>query len=221
MIDNNFNFINDIGSGGGQDIFSLEILGTDFGTYVDIGCREPINHNNTFLHYKYGWKGIALDIVDYSKDFHNLRESTPFYQENCISCDFKSIFQKNFDNNVIDYLSIDVEGNGDRFNVLKNVFKSEYEFKVITIEHDAYRGFDLTEKEPQREFLKSKGYILVKECNIIEDFWINPKYVTKNKYEKFLVTFNKEDDKRNLVYDWYKNIDVDYVKYFKLLGFKI
>ena len=83
-------------------------------------------------------------------------------------------------------MSLDVEGNGDRFNALVNVFNSGYEFKIITIEHDAYRGFELSEREKQREFLLSKGYFLL--CsnvflsgNPFEDWWINPKYIDKNK----------------------------------------
>ena len=31
------------------------------GIYVDLGCNHPIKHNNTYLLYKRGWKGINID----------------------------------------------------------------------------------------------------------------------------------------------------------------
>ncbi len=92
---------------------------------------------------------------------------------------------------IIDYLSLDIEGLGFRFEALKKVFESKRQFKVITIEHDSYRGQEFVEKEaiPQRSFLKEKGFVLVCEdvCNSknpFEDWWINPKYITE--YQKFI-----------------------------------
>lgn len=31
------------------------------GVYVDIGCNHPIEHNNTYLFYRLGWRGICVD----------------------------------------------------------------------------------------------------------------------------------------------------------------
>ena len=66
--------------------------------------------------------------------------------------------------------------------------KSNREFKIITIEHDVYRGYEKTEMIQQRKFLTKRGYFLL--CsnvklsnNPFEDWWINPKYIDKNKYE--------------------------------------
>ena len=36
------------------------------GFYVDIGCYHPIHRNNTFLLYKKGWRGMNIDIHNFS-----------------------------------------------------------------------------------------------------------------------------------------------------------
>ena len=47
----------------------------------------------------------------------------------------------------------------DRFKLLQKIIDTDYTFKIITIEHDAYIGnhFHEQERVPQRELLKSKG----------------------------------------------------------------
>ena len=41
------------------------------GFYVDIGCYHPLHRNNTFLLYKKGWKGINIDIHNFSIELFN------------------------------------------------------------------------------------------------------------------------------------------------------
>ena len=36
------------------------------GFYIDVGCYHPIHRNNTFLLYKKGWKGMNIDIHNFS-----------------------------------------------------------------------------------------------------------------------------------------------------------
>src|SRR5208337_1406015 len=121
------------------------------GTFVDVGCWMPDKINNTIMLEEHGWSGISLDIVDMSNEW-KIRK-TPFICANALTCNYKKIFNEQQIPNVIDYLSLDVEGNGDRYNVLVKIFESESDFKIITIEHDAYRGYEKTERERQREFL--------------------------------------------------------------------
>jgi hypothetical protein len=172
-----------------QDIFVLSILGSDYkGTFVDIGCREPINHSNTALLEKYEWKGIAIDINDHSSTWKLERPNSIFIQSNALSIEYYDIFKQIADpqNPIIDYLSIDLDGNSVAFNCLDKVIDTKYEFKIITIEHDAYRGFSESDMIPQRQLLKQQGYILVRQCDIIEDFWINPKYIKEEQYKSFI-----------------------------------
>ena len=31
------------------------------GYYIDIRCNQPIDESNTYIFYKLGWKGLAID----------------------------------------------------------------------------------------------------------------------------------------------------------------
>ena len=200
--------INNKHSDGGQDIFVSEIFGENYkGVFVDIGAQQPINHNNTYmLEARNGWTGLSFDIVDYSKLWQAERKN-PFICANALTYDFKSTFEKYNLSSPIDYLSLDVEGDGDRVNCLKNVLKSGYDFKVITIEHDSYRGYAETERDPQRTLLKSLGYILVVQCDTSEDWWIHPKYITEEQYLKFLSV-------NTVRFDLFRKINIDTRKYY-------
>lgn len=179
--------INDMYAGGQQDVFVLSILGTtEPGTFIDIGCREPIDHSNSALLEKYGWSGVAIDLNDYSDKWKKERPKTAFIQSDALLVNYKQIFEKNNLSSPITYMSLDLDGRGIAFECLKKVIETGYEFKILTIEHDSYSGNTNSDMIPQRELLKSKGYVLVRQCDIIEDFWINPKFVTENQYSKFV-----------------------------------
>ena len=36
------------------------------GFYVDVGCYHPIHLSNTYLLYQKGWRGINIDLSEYS-----------------------------------------------------------------------------------------------------------------------------------------------------------
>lgn len=178
--------LNDLYSGGQQDIFVLSTLGTkEPGTFLDVGCREPLNHSNTALLERYGWKGVAIDINDHSNDWKKERPNTSFIQSDALLVDYKTVFEKNKLTSPITYLSLDLDGRGIAFQCLKNIIETGYEFKILTVEHDAHSGNTESDMIPQRKLLTDRGYILVRQCDIIEDFWINPKYITKEQYLKF------------------------------------
>ena len=175
----------------GQDIFVYNILNKNNGTFLDLGCYLPKNINNTYLLELNGWSGISLDIIDYSEELKERKNK--FIQQDCMNVNLDELLDSNYDNKVIDYLSLDMEVLGDRFKLLEKIMETSYEFKVITIEHDSYLSEDYVnvEKLPQRKLLKEKGYILV--CGDVsqkqyptlfyEDWWVNSKY------------FNEEDIK--------------------------
>jgi len=41
------------------------------GFYVDVGCYHPIHRNNTYLLYKKGWRGINIDVSQFSIELFN------------------------------------------------------------------------------------------------------------------------------------------------------
>ena len=47
----------------GEDKFISNLFEKNFkGKYLDIGCYHPTRHNNTYLMYKKGWRGINIDL---------------------------------------------------------------------------------------------------------------------------------------------------------------
>lgn len=165
-----------------QDLFILTIFGENhIGNFIDIGCYLPFDGNNTYLLEKLGWHGISIDIRDFRIQW--MSRKTPFLIKDALICDYKQMFNNDGIPMIIDYLSLDVDGDGDRFTALKKVFESKHEFKIITLEHDVYAGHELTEREKQRDFLINKNYILF-ASNVMcsegpfEDWWVNPKYIS-------------------------------------------
>ncbi len=56
----------------GEDLFINNFFkNKKNGFYVDIGCYHPIHRNNTYLLHKKGWKGINIDIHEFSIDLFN------------------------------------------------------------------------------------------------------------------------------------------------------
>jgi hypothetical protein len=176
----------------GQDKFVLSLAKTDLDPnhyFVDIGCWLPITLNNTMLLEENSWKGVSLDISDMYADWTSRK--TPFVQADALTMDYALLFKNTGLPHFIDYLNVDIEGTGMRFQALKKVFESGHEFGVITIEHDAYRGLTESEMVPQREFLSEKGYRLIcaSVClggNPFEDWWVNTKFYKDSEYEHLL-----------------------------------
>ncbi|MBI3508833.1 MAG: hypothetical protein HY069_04300 [Chlamydiia bacterium] len=147
----------------------------DEGHYLEIGAWQPIYINNTYVFEKdFGWKGVSIDISDaYVPDWKKNRQNMLLIQDatevdyNALLLSFPCI---------IDYLSLDVDGNYDA--VLRKIPLNTYKFKVITIEHDYYRYGDVY-RSKEREILSSFGYCLI--CSDVsmggdkfEDWWIHP-----------------------------------------------
>lgn len=179
----------------GQDKFVLSLINDkEKHFFLDIGCWLPTELNNTYLLENFGWDGISIDITNLKTEWNS--RNTKFVCDNALTMNYQNLFDSNNTPMVIDYLNLDIEGNGDRFNVLKKVLETNRTFKIITIEHDKYRGFETTEKIPQVSLLSSLGYELVCDdvClggNPFEDWWVNPKFIERTKYEK-LISKNKE-----------------------------
>jgi hypothetical protein len=148
----------------------------DTGYYLEIGAGHPSHINNSyFLEKDLGWKGISLDITSAYKNMWSSTRDNPLLIEDARQSDYTSIL-KSFPE-VIDYLSLDIDADYDI--VLNRIPFNDHVFKIITIEHDAYRYGDRYRKE-ERRILSSLGYYLL--CSDVcaatgfyyEDWWIYP-----------------------------------------------
>jgi len=177
----------------GQDLFVHYLTDGKAGKFLDLGCSLPKKINNTYLLELNGWDGISLDIQDFREQWKERK--CKFIVSDCLNVDYNDLLKDYYTEKTIDYLTLDMEVCGDRFKLLQKIISSEYTFKIITIEHDAYLGdaFVQNERIPQRELLESKGYRLI--CSDVshdnhpnlyfEDWWVNPLFFDEDKLSKF------------------------------------
>lgn len=156
----------------------------DSGYYLEIGAGEPIHVNNTYaLERECGWWGLSIDISDNLMPRWYAARSNPLLSQDATQVDYSSVLSE-FPQ-VIDYLSLDVDGYYD--TVLKKVMESNHTFKIITIEHDAYRYGD-TYRNKERAILTALGYHLLcadvslNRC-VFEDWWIHPDFFEPSLFQ--------------------------------------
>lgn len=168
-----------------QDQFALKLIGKN-GYFLDLGAgwdHSGIN-SNTLLLEQYGWDGICVDAdpinFNYRKD-HCIRAK--MFNVYIPNTTIKEILDSSNAPKVIDYVNVDIDPAS--MIALNNFPFDEYEFKVMTFEHDAYRlGSD--QKDQAYKLLTERGYVrLCDDVNVpeqqgeglyFEDWWINPKY---------------------------------------------
>jgi len=143
----------------------------DQGYYLEIGAGEPIYINNTYFFEKnLQWKGTSVDISLNLVQSWDLERNNLLLIEDATKADYEAILDSFPE--VIDYLSLDID---DFYTeVLERIPFNNHIFKIITIEHDAYRYGDL-HRDKERQFLSAQGYyMLCSNVNNFEDWWIHP-----------------------------------------------
>ena len=175
-----------------QDLFVIAVLeGKREGTFIDLGCSYPVAINNTYLLEKdFGWSGVAIDIDPARTSKWEESRTSQVITFDAGKIDYNDLLSQ-FGKNHIDYLSIDVDHVPSTYHIIDDINFNEYEFSVITFEHDLYaRGPDL--KNYMKQIMDKHGYILCVEdvCNCnhqdpFEDWYINPKYVSEDAWKKY------------------------------------
>jgi SAM-dependent methyltransferase len=167
-----------------QDEFARRLIG-DSGSFLDIGCGHGRHGSNTYILEKLGWTGLMID-----NDDELVKLNRTFRRETCVSADVTKchwdtlLYRKNFD-----YLSFDVD---DATTLAVQHFPWDTcRFRVITIEHDAYRvGGNV--RQLVRQTLNKAGYFLLAADVMtsfagqpFEDWWVDPKTMAPESYLKY------------------------------------
>lgn len=145
----------------GQDCFAFEHCGRKKnGTFIDIGCNEPIRWSNTYALEEVGWRGWLVDInSEYTAAIEQERKS-PFICVDATIIDWEFVLPAGVSS--VDYLSLDIDEDETRtvaIRVLKNLFMDGITWKCATIEHDAYRFGD-NPRITLRAMMEDAGYKL-------------------------------------------------------------
>jgi tetratricopeptide (TPR) repeat protein len=211
-----------------QDLFILSMLkGKRNGQFLEIGGADPWSGNNTaLLETEFGWNGVSIEFNEkFIENYKSARPNTKVLHQNALTINYKKLLSEHFTGNVIDYLQLDIEPAKNTYECMLKIPFDEYKFAVITYEHDYYADVTRTYREKSREFLKSKGYVLVANdispdgiCNF-EDWWVHPELVDPDVLQKmtditdvakaatdYMMSGSEEEDVFNM------NINSNYAK---------
>ena len=175
-----------------QDMFVLAALnGKQNGTYLEIGAADPKYGNNTMLlEDQYNWKGISVEIQEHEVNkFQNIR-SNPIYLGDATQINYSDFLKNNSFGTHIDYLQLDCDPPSVTYDILTKIPFDKHKFAVITYEHDHYVDQTGSYRDKSREYLKSKGYVLVvsnispDDNSPFEDWWIHPDLVDLSTIDK-------------------------------------
>jgi len=161
-----------------QDMFTLSMLdGKRNGTYFEIGAADPFHGSNTALLEQFGWTGTSLEILE-----HEVEKFKQHRKNEIILCDATK-FDYSILKGHIDYLQVDCEPPATTYEILTMLPWDQCTFGVITYEHDHYTDVSGSYRAKSRNFLLSKGYLLVasniapNETSCYEDWYVHPKHV--------------------------------------------
>ena len=200
---NGYETITENQSQAAQDLFVLSCLnGKTNGTFLDLGCHDPIHISNTYLlENQFGWNGVCIDIdTQLVNKFAGVRNCIAL-NEDCTKLDFQKI-KSYYKSNHIDYLSLDLEPASVTLDCLATIPFNEIEFSLITFEHDSYR-FGNWCRDVSRTILEGHGYIRIASdvsnaYNIYEDWYYNPKYIS---YEDIKIFETDSQEWADIVFD--------------------
>jgi len=163
-----------------QDLFVLAALdGKKNGTYLEIGAAHSFKNSNTALLEKFGWNGVGVEYKPELAETHKLERRNKVLCTNALEINYEKLLKDNFNEDVIDYLQIDIEPSNNTFEALLLIPFDKYKFRVITYEHDHYVDMTRKYRDKSRRYLRSMGYTLVfndvaptEGCSF-EDWWVH------------------------------------------------
>ena len=187
-----------------QDIFVLSVLdGKNNGTFLEIGGAKPFDRNNTaLLEEKFNWRGVSIELDEtFAKEYTKERPKTKVLNQNALDVNYEKLLNENFQETIIDYLQLDIEPARNTYECMLKIPFDKYKFAVITYEHDYYIDVTRSYRQKSRDFLKSKGYVLVVNdispdgISSFEDWWVHPDLVD----EKIInIMKDKNEDTKNV-----------------------
>jgi hypothetical protein len=175
-----------------QDMFVLTALnGKRNGKYLEIGAAEPFYGNNTaLLETQFDWTGYSFEIVDsLVREFMDARKNKIIHTD-ATKFDYLEFLDQLNEGTDWDYLQIDCDPPEATFEILLKIPFDKYRFATITYEHDYYAEQLGDFRSKSREYLQSKGYVLVAgniapdKKRSYEDWWVHPELVDKEIMEK-------------------------------------
>lgn len=183
----------------GQDRFVKAVLVDSEqlfdGTFLDVGCCHPTELSNTHALEQLGWRGLLIDNDPGAIALCQQQRMSPATLFNVADSMFTDFLRLAFGTRkVTDYLSLDVDS--ATVPALVNILATGQQFRVITVEHDAYRFGDAP-RAAIRKMLLKLGYEFVCQdvCSVegyaFEDWFVHPALVESHQYINFMCVGKK------------------------------
>lgn len=162
----------------GQDQWVADLFGRKRnGTFLDIGCGDPIDINNTYLLERdYGWNGVSVDRKPI--EGWSFKRKTALVTADVLDVDWPSLIklcraEKGLPS-TFDYLSMDVDD--DQMALVEQFPWDKIRFNAMTVEHGSYHYGDEV-KARIRAILKQHGYKIARadigiEDKPVDDWWV-------------------------------------------------
>jgi hypothetical protein len=175
-----------------QDEFALRLLGPK-GRFLDIGCGHGLWGNNSIVLEEAGWNGIMIDLDMEAWKWNQANRRAKSVCDDVTNCDWNTIIGKKPEETVtIDFISFDVDD--ATVPAVQHFPWSTVRFRVMTIEHDAYRVGPAT-RAVIRDTLAKHGYMLLAGdvcADIVnkpyEDWYIDPLKVDPSVFLQYAST---------------------------------
>lgn len=180
-----------IRSQAGQDALVFELMAKrrpreQGGSFLEIGTNNPVERNNTYsLEVQCGWRGLLCDNSAESRDACAQHRKSPFLFGDATKIDWRDLLLDNYwatndsprraivferagtphnPKLVLDYGSFDIDE--PTLDLLRTFPLDAVRFRVITVEHDAYR-FGEARRDEMVDILEAHGYTAL--CKDVQD----------------------------------------------------
>ena len=179
----------------GEDIFINKFFSKKKnGFYIDVGCYHPIHRNNTFLLYKKGWRGINIDIHQFSIDLFNYLRPNDFNFNYAVSNKDEIIdmyYQKKLSQiSTIERFQANKVFQG---NIKKSKIKSFRLDEILKMVNLKNLKIDLLDIDVEGADMKVlEGFSIEKFKPELICVEIHEKEITKNAIFKYLINFGYE-----------------------------
>ena len=184
-----------------QDSFVLSILdGKKNGWYLEIGSAYPKLGSNTFLlENSFDWRGVSIDFnPNFVKEFNESRKNTCILAD-ATKFDYLTYLRNHEFPDRIDYLQLDIDPASNTLLALKQIPFNEYQFSIVTFEHDLYSTpKNLEVKSEAAKILNMHGYVrVVNNLKVIpgprgdgnwsayEDWWVHQNIAINSEIKFF------------------------------------
>ena len=179
----------------GEDIFINEFFRKKKnGFYIDVGCYHPIHRNNTFLLHKKGWRGINIDIHQFSIDLFNYLRPNDFNFNYAISNKDEIIdmyYQKELSQiSTIEKFQANKVFQGNIKNSKIESFKLDSVLKMLNLKNLKIDLLDIDVEGADMKVLE--GFSVEKFKPELVCVEIHEKEITKSAIFKYLISFGYE-----------------------------